>query len=177
MRTGFRVLIAVASVGAAVALAGLVYVKTTGLRAQPVPGRLETRVARAIRALAVPRDIKALTSPLAPSVEALWAGLEHYARYCALCHGNDGSGQGTPLGDGLFPKPPDLGAAATQGLTDGEIYYIIENGVRFTGMPAFGTGTADPEEEDLVWQLVSFIRHLPRITDDELGAMEGLNPL
>src|SRR5512134_3895655 len=105
MRTGIRVLIGVVSVAAAVAIAGLVYVKTTGLRAQPQPGRLETRVARAVRAFAVPRDIKAFTNPLSQSDEALWAGLEHYARYCAICHGNDGGGQGTPFGQGLFPKP------------------------------------------------------------------------
>ena len=65
----------------------------------------------------------------------------------------------------------------TQNLTDGELFYIIENGVRFTGMPAFGTGTADPQGETLVWQLVQFIRRLPAITPDEIGERESLNPL
>ena len=68
-------------------------------------------------------------------------------------------------------------AAPTQGLTDGELSYIIENGVRFTGMPAFGSGKEDPAGEKLAWQLVLFIRHLPRITDEELSRMEELNPL
>jgi hypothetical protein len=77
----------------------------------------------------------------------------------------------------LFPKPPDMRAAATQSLTDGEIFYIIENGVRFTGMPAFGTGKPDPAGEKQVWQLVRFIRHVPRITPDEIDWMKSLNPL
>ena len=93
-----------------------------------------------------------------------------------MCHANDGSGKKTAIGNGLYPKPPDLRAAATQDLTDGELFYIIENGVRFTGMPAFGTGKPDPAGEKQVWQLVYFIRHLPRITPAEIEWMEGLNP-
>jgi hypothetical protein len=84
--------------------------------------------------------------------------------------------QGAAIGRGLFPKPPDMRAAATQSLTDGEIFYIIENGVRFTGMPAFGTGKPDPAGEKQVWQLVRFIRHVPRITPDEIDWMKSLNP-
>jgi len=64
--------------------------------------------------------------------------------------------------------------AATQNLTDGELYYIIRNGIRLTGMPAWG----DPnlQEDDGSWQLVLFIRHLPQITPEELREMERLNP-
>src|SRR5688572_471437 len=150
------------------ALAGLAYVKTTGLRGLPQPGVLETRVARAIRGLAVPGDMKERKNPLADAADALGPGLEHFARYCAVCHGNDGQPKDTAFGNGLYPKPPDLRAAETQQLTDGEIFYIIENGVRFTGMPAFGTGEMTPAGETQVWQLVYFIRHLPKITSDEI---------
>ena len=65
---------------------------------------------------------------------------------------------------------------ATQRLTDGEIFYIIENGIRFTGMPAFGTGKPDPAGEKQVWQLVRFVRHVPQITPDEIAWMKSLNP-
>ena len=109
--------------------------------------------------------------------EAIAAGLEHFARYCTMCHANNGSGDDTPLGRGLFPKPPDLRADTTQDLSDGELLYIIINGVRFTGMPAFGTGTEDAAGERLAWQLVHFVRHLPRITPEEIAQMESLNPL
>jgi mono/diheme cytochrome c family protein len=157
--------------------AGLTYVKVTGLRSQPDPGALETRVARSIRAQAVPLEIKTLRNPVPASTDAVAAGRKHFARYCALCHGNDGGGKGTAYGRGFFPKAPDMRSPDTQNLTDGELFYIIENGVRFTGMPAFGTGTADPQGETLVWQLVQFIRRLPAITPDEIGEMESLNPL
>ena len=175
MRAAVGVVAAGLLVGAAVALAGLVYVKRTGLRGQPEPGRFETRMARAIRGLAIPSDLKARTNPLASSTDALGPGLEHFARYCAMCHGNDGTG--APIGRGLYPKPPDMRTDATQRLTDGEIFYIIENGVRFTGMPAFGTGTPDPAGDKQVWELVSFVRHLPRITAEEIERMKTLNPV
>jgi len=177
MRPAGYIVVGMCLGGVIAAVAGIVYVMSTGLRGQPEPGTLETRVARMMRGLAVPNEMKARANPFAGSADALRPGLEHFARYCALCHANDGSGQKTPLGNGLYPKPPDLRADATQHLTDGELFYVIENGVRFTGMPAFGTGQPDPAGDKLVWQLVYFIRHLPQITPDELEWMKSLNPL
>ncbi len=156
---------------------GLLYVKATGLTGQPEPGAIETFVARQVRAFAVPDDIRRLPNPLPASDEHVRAGMEHYAKYCAMCHGNDGSGQMSAIGRGLFPKPPDMRTSATQTLTDGELFYIIENGVRFTGMPAFGDGKTTGPGATLAWQLVHFVRRLPRVTPDEIGEMETLNPL
>ena len=155
----------------------LAYVRGTGLRSQATPGPLETRVARAIRSVAIPTADKTRINPLANSREASNEGLQHFARYCSLCHGNTGGGEKTPLGNGLFPKPPDLRNPLTQQLTDGEIFYIIENGVRFTGMPAFGTGVRTEAGDRQTWQLVTFVRRLPSITAEEIGWMESLNPL
>jgi len=155
----------------------LAYVRSTGLKSQPEPGRLEARVARAIRSVAVPAGDKDRVNPLADSKDAANEGLQHFARYCAMCHANNGSGEKTAIGHGLFPKPPDLRADATQQLTDGELFYIIENGVRFTGMPAFGTGTRTEAGDRQTWQLVTFLRRLPSITAAEIGWMESLNPL
>ena len=78
------------------------------------------------------------------------------------------------MGRGLYPRAPDMRTAPTQSLTDGELFYIIENGVRLTGMPAWGTGSAESEQAS--WKLVHFIRHLPAITAGELSEMEHLNP-
>jgi hypothetical protein len=64
--------------------------------------------------------------------------------------------------------------SATQSLSDGELFYIIENGVRLTGMPAWGTGTQGDGEQS--WHLVHFIRHLVRISDAELEQMKSMNP-
>ena len=177
MRAAVQILVAALLVIAAIVVAGGVYVVSTGLKAQPVPSAMETRVARTIRGFAIPREVKGRSNPIGTSAEELKPGLEHFARYCAMCHGNDGSGQAAAIGRGLFPKPPDMRADATQSLTDGEIFYIIENGIRFTGMPAFGTGKPDPDGDRLVWQLVRFIRHLPRIMPDEIDWMKSLNPL
>jgi mono/diheme cytochrome c family protein len=177
MRVLTRLVVTALVLGGIGAVAGYAYLRVTGLRGQPEPGAFETRVARAARSLAIPGDARARNNPLASSTDALAPGLEHFAKFCAMCHANDGSGKKTAIGNGLYPKPPDLRSAATQNLTDGELFYIIENGVRFTGMPAFGTGTPDPAGEKQVWQLVFFIRHLPRITPAEITWMEGLNPL
>ena len=65
-------------------------------------------------------------------------------------------------------------AERTQRLTDGELFYAIEEGIPFTGMPSWKTGTEQGERAS--WELVRFIRHLPKLTDDELKAMEALNP-
>ena len=152
---------------------GLTYVMVTGLSARPRPGAFETRVARTIRGWAVPRALRDRPNPLQGSSAALDEGLTHFADHCATCHANDGSGD-TTMGQGLFPKPPDLRARPTQTLSDGELFYVIENGVRFTGMPAFATGDAAGEEAS--WQLVLFIRHLPRLTPAEIVRMESMNP-
>jgi hypothetical protein len=74
----------------------------------------------------------------------------------------------------MYPKAPDMTLPPTQSLSDGELFSIIENGVRLTGMPGFGAGTA--ESAYGTWSLVHFIRHLPDVTGEELAAMEKLNP-
>jgi hypothetical protein len=64
--------------------------------------------------------------------------------------------------------------ANTQDLTDGELFYIIQNGIRLTGMPSWGSGTARDEQDS--WKLVRFIRHLPKLSPEEEREMETLNP-
>jgi hypothetical protein len=81
-----------------IAAGAFLYARTAGLRGQQTPGLLETRVARAVRSAAVPADVKARRMP-PPTGESLYAGMEHYARYCALCHANNGGGANTPLGE------------------------------------------------------------------------------
>jgi len=97
----------------------------------------------------------------------------HWADHCFSCHANDGSGD-TTLGKHLYPPAPDMRLPATQQLTDGELFYIIQNGIRLTGMPAWGSGSSKDEEDS--WKLVHFIRHLPEMTVEEKKAMEKMNP-
>jgi len=79
------------------------------------------------------------------------------------------------IGRGLYPKPPDMRQTETQNLTDGELYYIIHNGVRFTGMPGFGEDTSNTQDLDS-WKLVHFIRRLPKLTAEEVEQMKEMNP-
>jgi Cytochrome C oxidase, cbb3-type, subunit III len=97
----------------------------------------------------------------------------HFADHCASCHGNDGSGN-TEMGRNFYPPAPDMRLAATQELSDGELYYIIHNGVRWTGMPAWGEPGNDNDLDN--WKLVFFIRHLPHLTAAEIHDMERFNP-
>jgi mono/diheme cytochrome c family protein len=141
-----------------------------GTRDEPTPA--EALVARALRRLAMPRRASGLKNPLPTSEGTVAAGGAHFADHCASCHGNDGKGE-TAMGRNLYPRAPDMTLAATQSLSDGEIYWVIANGVRLTGMPAWGKG-GDKDEE--TWALVSFIRHLPRATEEEIREMKRLNP-
>src|SRR5262249_21726619 len=137
------------------------------------PTAAEAFIASLLRHLAIPTGARDAVNPVKASPEALASSMAHFADHCASCHGNDGRGA-TPLGRGLYPKPPDMTAAATQQLTDGELYYIIENGIRFTGMPAFGEESGSDNKES--WELVHFIRHLPSLSDEELAEMKKMNP-
>lgn len=144
-----------------------------GLSARAAPGGVEATLARAMRHLATPSADRNRTNPVPKTPEIIASGLAHFADHCASCHANDGGGN-TPIGRNLYPRAPDMRAAATQSLTDGELFAIIENGIRLTGMPAWGTGT--PEGERDSWSLVHVIRHLPKLTTDEIATMESLNP-
>jgi mono/diheme cytochrome c family protein len=143
-----------------------------GVSAKATPSAIEVMMARRARHMALPSTARALTNPVASTEENLRDGRLHFADHCAICHGNDGSCD-TMMGSGLYPKPPDLRLAETQKLSDGELFWIIENGVRFTGMPAFSTRHSSPEDS---WKLVLFIRHLPQLTAEERIEMERYNP-
>jgi mono/diheme cytochrome c family protein len=154
-------------------IAGAVWFWSQGIGTRTPPGAVESAVSRAARRAMIPATAKDRVNPESATSDTLRAGLEHWADHCASCHGNNGSGE-TETGQGLFPRPPDMRQSTTQELTDGELFYIIENGVKLTGMPAWGTGT--PEGETASWHLVQFIRRLPTLSDAEILDMEEMNP-
>jgi mono/diheme cytochrome c family protein len=163
-------LLLVLAVGLAAAGAGSIL--HNGLSARAAPTALEALLARNARHLAIPAGARDARNPLAASPEVLREARLHFADHCAVCHGNDGGGD-SMMGHGLYPKPPDLRQAETQKLSDGELFWIIENGVRFTGMPAFGGQHGPPDDS---WKLVLFIRHLPQLAAEEKLEMEHYNP-
>lgn len=142
-----------------------------GFSARDNPSAMETYVAKTVRRLSVSASERNAKNPFAPTPELLSEGRAHFADHCATCHGNDGGGK-TQIGQNLYPKAPDMRLPATQNLTDGEIYYIIHNGIRLTGMPAWG---AEGKDDDS-WKLVLFIRHLPQLTAGEEDQMKRMNP-
>lgn len=142
-----------------------------GFSARDNPSALETAVARAMRLAAIPSGAKDQKNPVPATPEVLQEGMAHFADHCAICHANDGSGR-TEIGRNLYPKAPDMRQPETQNLTDGELYYIIHNGIRLTGMPAWGESAEDLDS----WKLVHFIRHLSKLTPQEELEMERLNP-
>ena len=153
---------------------GYWYVREHGFSARAEPLAVEKAVAERLRRLSVPTADRVLKNPVPLNDANLADGRAHFADHCAICHGNNGRGE-TEIGQGLYPKAPNMREDDTQKLTDGEIFYIIKNGVRFTGMPAWG----DPEsksDDESSWKLVHFIRHLPRLTPREIQEMERLNP-
>jgi len=149
------------------------YIVTTGVSARPQPSRLESITARTVRSIAIRTRVGNITNPVPASDAIIEEGMEHFADHCSVCHGNDGSGN-TEMGRGLYPRAPDMRLPATQNLSDAELFYIIENGVRLTGMPAWSTGTKEGETSS--WHLVHFVRHLPKLSDEEIARMESLNP-
>ena len=170
-RTAQPLLIATLTV-VALLIGGLVYVKKTGLVARQTPGGMEARIARSVRSLAVPQAARTRTNPIAISDAVLAEARQHYADHCAVCHAADGGGE-TEMGRGLWPKAPDMRLPATQDLSDGELFWIIENGIRFTGMPGWSAGTAG---EDGTWHLVHLIRRFPNLSAGEAAEIEAMMP-
>lgn len=139
-------------------------------RTEPMP--MEKALATAIRGRAIPSRYKTMKNPVVATPEVIHEGMAHWADHCTACHANNG-GSDTMYGKTMYPRPPDMRQKDTQELSDGELYYTIKNGVPLSGMPAFG----DLGDDDVdSWKLVTFIRHLPQLTDAEETEMQHLNP-
>ena len=174
MRTKLIVFIIVAGLGIFGVFGWLGYqLFTTGFSAKTEPHALEVWMARQIRHLAIPIEKRNAQNPIPLSPGVIKESLAHFADHCALCHANNGSGE-TPIGKNVNPRALDLRLPDIQSMSDGEIFWVIHNGIRFTAMPAWGEG--DPAEDKDSWKLVHFIRHLPQLAPEELDQMKALNP-
>jgi mono/diheme cytochrome c family protein len=143
-----------------------------GFSTRTEPSQMEKTLAATIRGRAIPARYKTMKNPVAATPDVIHAGMAHWADHCSACHANNGSGD-TMYGKTMYPRPPDMRQKDTQEMSDGELYYTIKNGVRLSGMPAFG----EPGDDDAdSWKLVTFIRHLPQLTPAEEMEMQHLNP-
>jgi mono/diheme cytochrome c family protein len=165
-----RVILVVVILGVA---AGGLYMFSRGFSARTAPNRIEAFIAPRLRNLAIPSRAREAKNPITDSADVMSEAMAHFADHCAFCHGSDGSGD-THAGKGLFPKPPNMRQRETQELTDGELYYIIENGIRYTGMPAFGE--SDNGQDEDTWKLVILVRHFPNLTDDQIAQIDQMTP-
>ena len=149
---------AVSVVVAIVALAGSLYAAfVPGLSvAHQEPPTAEVAIATWLLHQSVPDEAKDALNPLKDDAANIAAGRELYRDKCETCHAYDGGGK-TTIGSGQYPRPPALRSFAIQATSDGELFYHIRNGIRNTGMPAWNL----PDRQ--IWQLVSYIRHLPQV--------------
>lgn len=100
--------------------------------------------------------------------EDIRAGLAHFKENCVDCHGAPGVEE-SEFGQGLNPPAPDLTLPAVQRMRDAELYWVVANGIRMTGMPAFSP-THKPDE---IWKMVAFVRHMPEITKEEQQVLKA----
>ena len=119
------------------------------------PGNIETMVAQEAKRVAIAG--KNLKNPLPDTPETVKTGQEHFGHHCQVCHGLDGHNTGVPFAAKMSPNIPDLGDKSVQEFTDGQLKIIIQNGIRFSGMPGWQSILDDNE----MWAIVRFIRHLP----------------
>lgn len=127
------------------------------------PGTIEMKLAHWARERSIRQRAAETTNPLAGDPAVLPSGMALYRQSCVMCHGADDV-DAAPFAEGLNPAPPPLTGEELRHRSDGEIFWIIENGIRMTGMPAF----YDAYEADEIWKIVAYVRHLPDITAAEM---------
>ena len=124
------------------------------------PSKVETTLANMAKDIVIPIETKNLRNPLPNNQPVVSQGREIYLQSCAICHGTDGHGQ-TNVGQGMYPPVMDLTSPHVQHWNDSQMFWIIENGVRLTGM-----GSISPDD---TWKLVTFIHALPELNSAEAG--------
>src|SRR6266511_5013488 len=131
------------------------------------PGRFEKKFAAFVLNRAIQKRAPVRTNP-SSKPEDIRAGLAHYKENCVDCHGAPGVEE-SEFGEGLNPPAPDLTLPAVQRMRDGELFWVVSNGIRMSGMIAF----SPTHKEDEIWKLVAFVRHLPEITKEEQQVLKA----
>jgi mono/diheme cytochrome c family protein len=119
------------------------------------PGRVEEKIAQETKELII--GGKDWQNPVPDDEAARKAGAEHFQHHCQVCHGLDGQNTGVPFAEKMSPQVANLAMDDVQKYADGQLKWIIENGIRMSGMPSW-KGILDDRE---IWQIVHYIRHLP----------------
>ena len=129
-----------------------------GCTANKKPYSFENALANMAKDAVIPIEARNVKNPVPPSDEAIKAGQQVYLQSCALCHGTDGHGY-TNLGRGMYPPAMDLTSPHVQHWSDADLFWIIQNGIRLTGMPSWKSTISATDS----WRLAQFIHALPRL--------------
>jgi mono/diheme cytochrome c family protein len=126
------------------------------ISALPEPGPFETSIATKVKDWYISRGARS-SVPAAPkdSVSSVSAGEKLFGMGCATCHGQDGR-KPAPIGQAMYPRVLDLGSPEVQGMSDRELFWVIKNGIRLSGMPGF----AKIESDEQIWELTYYVRSL-----------------
>lgn len=138
-----------------------------GCTADKHPTKVETTLANMAKDVVIPIEAENKTNPLAANKPTLMEGRNIYLQSCALCHGADGHGH-TEFGRDMYPPAMDLTSPHVQHWNDAELFWIIQNGVRLTGMPSWKPAISEQD----TWKLVNFVHNLPQM-DTEIAAAAG----
>jgi mono/diheme cytochrome c family protein len=155
MRTPTAIAITLTVLILAILVTFYTFLRSGGLSARKKPGKVEHSVAAHAVNLSIPASAKTAKDPIPPTSQALAEGTKYFAAHCAVCHGGDGSGQ-TETAKGFSPVVPDLRTPRVQELTDGAMFYIVKNGIRFTGMPAWNL------DDEQIWKLILVMRQFAK---------------
>jgi len=148
------------------ALLGVVLVALlSGCTAHSNPSRVESTLANMAKDVVIPIEAEQKKNPLPETGELLNQGRSVYLQYCALCHGADGRGE-TYLGRNMYPPAMDMTSPHVQHWSDAELFWIIQNGVRLTGMPSWQSNVSEAD----TWKLARFIHNLPRLDAASVAA-------
>ncbi|MEQ1472983.1 MAG: c-type cytochrome [Candidatus Acidiferrum sp.] len=120
------------------------------------PGAMESKVATEVKHKMTVGG-KDIPNPMAATAENIADGQEHFGHHCGICHGLDGEASGVPFAGKMSPPIPSLSSSDVQEYKDGQLKWIIENGINPSGMPAWKGILSDDE----MWKIVTFMRHLP----------------
>jgi mono/diheme cytochrome c family protein len=129
-----------------------------GCTAGKQPSKEETGLANAAKDVVIPLEAGRKTNPFPDSDDVLSKGQRVFLGSCAICHGPGGRGDAL-LGRNMTPPAMDLASTHVQHWSDAELFWIIQNGVRLTGMPAWKSSIGD----DDTWKLARFIHKLPTL--------------
>ena len=152
-----RILLIVASIFAILLLIGVLIAFQFNLSAIPEPGRMETLFATQGKRFIIRRASLAVIAPAPPYKQAsIKEGYKLFGTDCSACHGYSGR-KPTDAGRWMYPRAAYLGSADVQRYSERELFWIVKNGIRLSGMPAFGKVESDQQ----IWNLVHFVRTLP----------------